>query len=345
MSTERLAPAVTAGVVRGDAAIGRIVMRISSAYALRAFQQAIDAFGDIRAGMLVQMINAANVGGLVRTEEGRRAAGPDGTFPDEARKPISIARLADAAGLPFETTRRIVHHLVDQGVCIRVEGGVVVPRALLERPASFDAVMANVGYARKFVRELHATGLIDDAAAARAVGRQAHPDDAAFMRALAISSADYVLRFLGLLTDIYGDIRTGVIAQSIFSASKAHLDQRTGEGWRYAGIDEIPPDSVRRPVSIARLAESLGLPYETARCQVQRLVKGGVCARVEGGVIVPQSFWARPEVARAMLANVAYVRKFVHDLLALEERRTRSEQAGASSPTDWATFESRRAAY
>jgi hypothetical protein len=296
-------------------------MRLSGAYVLRVFQHVIDAFGDVRAGLLMQVINAANVATLVHTKEGRRAAGPDGTFPDGVRKPISIARLADTTGLPFESTRRIVHRLIDGGACVRVEGGVIVPRAVLERPATVHAVMANVGYARRFVRDLQAVGMVDHAASGWPSAREAHPDDAAFARAVAIVSTEYVVRFLGLLTDIYGDIRAGVVALTIFAANKAYLDAPTGEGWRYAGIDENPPDSMRKPVSVAGVAGSLGLPYETARCQVQRLIHGGVCLRVEGGVIVPQAFQARPKVAAAMLTNVAYVRKFAHDLRTLEERR------------------------
>jgi hypothetical protein len=300
-------------------------MRLSGAYALRVFQHLIYAFGDMRAALLVQVINAANVAALIRTAEGRRATGPDGTFADEARRPISVARLADATGLPFESTRRIVNSLIDQGACVRVEGGVVVPRALVQARASVDTVMANVGYVRKFVRDLQAAGAVDDVAPRRASAIEVRPDDADVAQRLATFSSDYVLRFIGLLTELYGDIRAGIVAQSIFTANTSHLDARTGEGWRYAGIDEIPPDELRNAVSVAALAGSLGLPYETTRCHVQRLMRAGLCTRVAAGLIVPQAVQARPEVARAMLANVVFVRKFVHDLKGLEDGLLRAE--------------------
>jgi DNA-binding Lrp family transcriptional regulator len=304
----------TAPVEPEDAAIARIVTRLSSEYVLRAFQLLIDVFGDIRAGLLVQVINTANIAALIHTDEGRSAAGPSGTFPDEVRRPISIARLADSAGLPFESTRRIVRKLIDAGHCRRVEGGVIVPRATFERPAIVRAVSANVGYVRRFTRDLRAVGLDEARVTAGSHAPTGADADAAAARIVSVLSPVYILRALQLLADAYGDIRAGIVAQTIVTANTAHLDAPRGEGWRYAGIAETPPDEVRRPISVARLAESLGLPYETMRQQVRRLIDAGVCVRLDDGLIVPGAVLERPASARSALANVAYVQKFMRDL-------------------------------
>ena len=95
------------------------------------------------------------------------------------------------------------------------------------------------------------------------------------------------------------------------------LDTLMGEGWRYAGIDQPPPDEVRRPVSVSAIARSLGVPYETLRRHVWRLIEAGVCVRVEGGLIAPTTALETPAATRAMLANVRYVRNFVDILRAL----------------------------
>jgi hypothetical protein len=150
--------------------------------------------------------------------------------------------------------------------------------------------------------------------APRVAGESA--EDAAVARIVSRLSSEYILRALQLLVEAYGEIRTGIIAQTIVTANTAHLDTRGGEGWRYAAIDETPPDEVRRPISIARLAESLGLPFETTRRHVQRLIETGVCVRVEGGLIVPKVVLEQPGAAQAALANVGYVRKFIRDLQA-----------------------------
>jgi hypothetical protein len=61
-------------------------------------------------------------------------------------------------GLPYETLRRQVHRLIEAGVCVRVEGGLIVPMAVVEQPAAGQAVLANVRYVRQFVRNLQAIG-------------------------------------------------------------------------------------------------------------------------------------------------------------------------------------------
>ena len=127
-------------------------------------------------------------------------------------------------------------------------------------------------------------------------------------------SSQYFLRVLQLQTDMFGDVRVGIVAQTIISANTAYLDTRGGEGSQYARIDEPPPDEARRPISINRIAESLGLPYETVRRRVERLLEANACARVRGGVIVPAAFLSTPGAIQAMLSNVGYVREFARDL-------------------------------
>jgi hypothetical protein len=294
-----------------DAAIAHLVTRLSSRYALRAVQLLIDSHGDIRAGLLAEVIHAANTAHLdARTQEGQRIAGPDGVIPDELRRPINISRLAESSGLPFETTRRIVQTLIDAGSCVRVDGGVIVPGAIVRRPETVRAVKANAAYVRKFVRDLEVAGFCGGAAWPPAAGET----DARLGRIVARVSAEYVLRALRLLVDLYGDIRAGVVTQTIVVANTAHLEARDGQGWRYAGINDSLPDESRQPISVARLAESLALPYETMRCQVRRLVDAGVCIRVGKGFVVPKQVLETPQAARASLANVGYVRKFVRDV-------------------------------
>jgi DeoR/GlpR family transcriptional regulator of sugar metabolism len=71
---------------------------------------------------------------------------------------------------------------------------------------------------------------------------------------------------------------------------------------------------MRRPVSILAVAGSLGLPYETVRRYVTKLVKMGLCIRVRGGVIAPTSGMFRPMDGESMLANVANLRRLCKSL-------------------------------
>jgi hypothetical protein len=119
---------------------------------------------------------------------------------------------------------------------------------------------------------------------------------------------------MALLAKSYGVFRTGVLVQTIIVANTAYLDTRAGEGRRYAGLRQNLPDELRRPISAARLAEVLGSPLETKRQHVRRLIDAGLCVRTRRGLIVPGAVLETPEATDAMLANVGYARRFVHDL-------------------------------
>jgi DNA-binding Lrp family transcriptional regulator len=298
-----------------DAAVARVIARLSSEYVLRILQLTIEAFGDIRAGLVGQAIATANTAHFDASNDwGRLSVGADFTSPSGARRPITVSRIADSLGFPFETTRRIVQRLIDDGVCMRVQGGVILSIATVQGPGIISAVGANVGYVRRFIRDLQAIGLADAMLLDELELAEETKRDPFAVRVVARLSAQYLLRICQLLIEIYGDVRCGVIAQTILTSNTAHLDTRTGEGWRYASIDETPPDEVRRPISVARLAESLGMPFETVRRYVRQLTEDAACIRVEGGLIVPRAVQERPAAIRGAVANVGYVRKFVREL-------------------------------
>jgi hypothetical protein len=61
--------------------------------------------------------------------------------------------------MPFETTRQQVNRLIDAGLCIRVEGGVIVPKAAMQRHEAIQAAVTNLGrngwpFSSRLVRSL-----------------------------------------------------------------------------------------------------------------------------------------------------------------------------------------------
>jgi hypothetical protein len=62
----------------------------------------------------------------------------------------------------------------------------------------------------------------------------------------------------------------------------------------YAGVDDITPDDMRRPISINALANSLNLPFETVRRRVKGLLARGEIATSGDGLIVPAHWFASP---------------------------------------------------
>jgi hypothetical protein len=136
-------------------------------------------------------------------------------------------------------------------------------------------------------------------------------------RLVARLSSDYVLRALKVTNEFHGgDLTTTIVAQAIVAANTAHLDGRSGDGLQYASIAHVPPDEVRRPISVLALSQSLGMPFETTRRYVNKLLKAGRCVRVRGGVVVPTHVLAHPRSNEAALANLTNVRRFLRALKA-----------------------------
>jgi hypothetical protein len=139
--------------------------------------------------------------------------------------------------------------------------------------------------------------------------------DAAVGRAAGRLGVAYVLRTLQLIAhDGDGDLLTTLVLYGVLSGNVGHLDQDPNNPSPYNALETPPPDEVRRPVSILGVANSLGLPYETTRRRVNKLVAMGRCLRVKGGVIGRGANLQGPEQDEDMLANVANLRRLFRAL-------------------------------
>jgi len=108
-----------------------------------------------------------------------------------------------------------------------------------------------------------------------------------------------------------GDILDGLILLAITDANTRHLNGAEGA---YAGVDDIPPDELRQPVSVYVIARDLGLSYETARRHVQRLIKAGRIDRVEDGVVVPNRVFAEQDTMGLTSRAYSSTRRFIDQL-------------------------------
>lgn len=132
-------------------------------------------------------------------------------------------------------------------------------------------------------------------------------------RAAVRLGADYLLRSLQMLGELAGgQMVTGLISLAIVQANTGHLD---GAG-AYRDSGDLPPDSVRRPVSVLAIANSLGLPYETTRRHIDRMIQTGQCERVNGGVIVPASALDSTRHRELLAAHLVNLRRLVRGLAA-----------------------------
>lgn len=84
-----------------------------------------------------------------------------------------------------------------------------------------------------------------------------------------------------------------LVFSGVWSANTQHL---LGPKVRYAELNDIPPDSQRRPISQAALADMLCMPDDIIARYVETLIDQGIVERVGDGLVVPSAVFTRPEM-------------------------------------------------
>ena len=256
--------------------------------------------------LLMSVMVQANLAGIA--PNGASEAVPT----DEMLRPISVNALAGSGALPFETVRRRVKKLADEGLCRFVGGGVIVPPEVLGRPGYFEKGERAYDRLRAFYYEVSDLGLL---AELPGPSDDIQADDYALSAAVRLAT-DYVLRETAGLLTAMGGVMDGLIAWEVFRANTAEFPHHLRGGEGYAAEDMVA-DDWRRPVSVSAVAARVGMPTETVRRHLGLLLKAGVCTRVEGGLIVPAEVFAREPVRTAVFGNAANLQRLFAQLSAL----------------------------
>lgn len=128
-------------------------------------------------------------------------------------------------------------------------------------------------------------------------------------------SSEYILRSIDLMTQVVGgDLVKGLIFLAIVQANIQHLINDDGLSQTYSESTDTVPDETRRPVSVHALSVSLGIPYETTRRYVNKLLTEGYCVRVRRGLLVPARVLQRDEMLAALKRNFANLQRLVTGL-------------------------------
>lgn len=141
------------------------------------------------------------------------------------------------------------------------------------------------------------------------------PEDQARARQVARLTTEFVLRSFNMAAQLHdGDLIRAMVAAAIVAANTAHFGDRNAGPARHASLADLPPNEARRPVSVMAISQALGLPFETTRRYVNRLIELGQVRRMKGGVIGLTEAVATPVNEALIVANAAHVRRFVRDL-------------------------------
>jgi DNA-binding Lrp family transcriptional regulator len=104
------------------------------------------------------------------------------------------------------------------------------------------------------------------------------------------------------------DILDGLLLCAISQANVAQITRNPELQRLYATLDQPPPDDLRRPVSISAIANSLRIPFETARRRVSALIELGVVVTHPRGVIIPTAPLNSPFYRMGAAAHYELVR-------------------------------------
>lgn len=289
----------------------RMAARVAVYYFLRTatlITRAVDE--DLVTALVFLGVQRANVRGLVRNPD------IDATYasvseipPDDLREPVSVYAVAKALAMPYETVRRHTTKLREAGLAEVVDGGLLIPNQV-HRSASMLAGMAeNLEVSRRFLRDAILVG------AAPAAPFSVAAEDVS--RRTVRLSVEYFLDCLGLVArTVRLDPLSILIGLAVGRGNMEHLAQDRVTAETYAGVDAIPPDELRRPVSVYALSKSLGLPYETTRRYARRLTKDGWLDRKDdGGLILPSAVLGKPGVLQAGVEFAAKTQAYLTHLI------------------------------
>jgi len=136
----------------------RIVWRAGLAYTLRMVEFLLPNMRSLAAAFVILTVVRANTQHLSDEVGGDDSI--EGTVADNLRRPATARQVALQLGLPYETARRHLTALVEEGRCVRTPAGFVVPGAVLARPAVTAAVGANFPNLARMFSDLAELGVL-----------------------------------------------------------------------------------------------------------------------------------------------------------------------------------------
>ena len=272
-------------------------MRASNALLLDVLAEM--AFGDDPLDRIILIAVAeANVVALVNDPNlSHRFGMLDDPPPDELRRPVSISAVAARTGMAFETIRRRIRQLAEQGLCELDTEGVRVPTRVIARVENDAALTAICRLTRTLYLRLRANGCLEELADGNVAPLVGTPP----VRTIVRLTFGHFLRMIAGLVKAIGDLTTALILLATLRANSEHTANLPS-----AVVSEgLMPDALKVSAGTAVIAAMLELSEATVARRLTRLVREGRCLRRKGGVIVAASYVQQPEILALLEFNYA----------------------------------------
>ncbi|MGA0546148.1 hypothetical protein ACO2Q1_12815 [Brevundimonas sp. VNH65] len=221
---------------------------------------------DVVSVTLLAAINNANTSYLDSRPEIAAEYMGVASVDDAMRRPASVSALARSIGVPRETARGKALELQAAGLLKPVSGGYILPARAMRVGPLATAMIGHMGAIDEFVAGLAAVGACD----LQADAKVATPCEAVGGGALRLVGAHF-LRSLSNVLDIAPDLN---LISFYILTTVGHL---TGAHYQLDDI-EPPKDLFEVPIGSVRgaaVAEHLGMPQETVRRHLKKLVGSG----------------------------------------------------------------------
>lgn len=109
------------------------------------------------------------------------------------------------------------------------------------------------------------------------------------------------------------DLIDALIMVTVSHANVAPITRDPDLQRRYATYADVPPDELRRPISINAVAQSLDMPFETVRRRIMKMALVGVFKSTKQGVYVPTTLVTGKQHRQAVEGGYARIRAFHAD--------------------------------
>ena len=131
----------------------RAVGRILGDYFFRTMATLHQQIPDPLTGLLLFDVIRASI---EHVPSGQAGSMRQGWISEAERTPVSVSQLARRSGTPYETTRRRVGWLVEQGFCLRDRRGVLLAPTYQDRPVVQSVTTDNLVNVRRMFRQIAA---------------------------------------------------------------------------------------------------------------------------------------------------------------------------------------------
>ena len=140
--------------------------------------------------------------------------------------------------------------------------------------------------------------------------------EADLARALSRHTLSYILCAISEMANAYDfDTMDLLLIHTILNTNVVAIMRDPKLDKRYAGLEDVEPDTEKRGVSRAALGRFLNIPVETVRRRVASLIERGVLeSTAEGLIVTEKNQFKFGNNQKLQITNVQLVKKLLKDL-------------------------------